>query len=299
MRNRRMLFVIAVMVLLPLAPTFAQQRGGQRGDAQQTVQPPAASAGQAQAREVAPVVDRKPSQTSHSVRIDGRDIKYTATAGTLPIRLDDGKVSAQMFFVAYTKDGEDPKTRPVSFVYNGGPGSASVWLHMGSFAPKKAQMADEGFQPAPPYQLVDNEYLAHRRVRRGLRRRHQHRVQPRDRRRERRAVPRTGRRHSRLRRVHRRVPEGLQPLAVAEVPHRRELRHDPLCRPVGRTAVAPRHRAERHRAGVRPDHIPDAVAGAEQRCGVRGADRDVRRDSVVPQEAAGRHAAEDHQAGGG
>ncbi len=158
MRHRLMLFVVALMVLLSLSPAFAQQRGGQRGDTQPTTPTPAAAAGQAQAREVAPVVDRKPSQTSHAIRIDGRDIKYTATAGTLPIRLDDGRVSAQMFFVAYTKDGEDPRTRPVSFVYNGGPGSASVWLHMGSFAPKKAQMADEGFQPAPPYQLVDNEY---------------------------------------------------------------------------------------------------------------------------------------------
>src|SRR5439155_722042 len=68
------------------------------------------------------------------------------------------KVAARMFFVAYTKDGEDAKTRPVSFLYNGGPGAATIWLHMGSFAPRKVQMADEGFQPAPPYHLVDNEY---------------------------------------------------------------------------------------------------------------------------------------------
>jgi carboxypeptidase C (cathepsin A) len=63
-----------------------------------------------------------------------------------------------MFFVAYTKDGEDARTRPVSFLFNGGPGSASVWLHMGSFAPVKARMADEGFFPAAPHQLVANEY---------------------------------------------------------------------------------------------------------------------------------------------
>jgi len=157
MRNRLMLFVIALVFALTVVPAFAQPRGGQRPDAQPTVQAPAAPASQPQAREVAPAVEQKPSQTSHAARIDGRDIKYTATAGTLPIRLDDGKVSARMFFVAYTKDGEDPKTRPISFLYNGGPGSASVWLHMGSFAPRKAQMADEGFQPAPPYQLVENE----------------------------------------------------------------------------------------------------------------------------------------------
>jgi len=63
-----------------------------------------------------------------------------------------------MFFVGYTKDGEDVKTRPIAFLYNGGPGSASVWLHMGSFAPKIARMAEEGFQPAPPYELVDNPH---------------------------------------------------------------------------------------------------------------------------------------------
>lgn len=107
--------------------------------------------------EVAGPAEEKISQTSHVVRMDGRDIKYTATAGTLPIRLDDGKIAARMFFVAYTKDGEDVKTRPVAFLYNGGPGSASVWLHMGSFAPRKVQMADDGFQPAPPYNLIDNE----------------------------------------------------------------------------------------------------------------------------------------------
>src|SRR4029079_1910085 len=93
----------------------------------------------------------KTSQTSHSMRLGGRGLKYTATAGTLPIRGDDGKVAAKMFYVAYTKDGEDAKTRPVSFLYNGGPGSATIWLHMGSFAPRRVQMAEDGFQPAPPY----------------------------------------------------------------------------------------------------------------------------------------------------
>ena len=101
--------------------------------------------------------EEKISQTSHTIRLDGQDIKYTATAGTLPIRLDDGKVAARMFFVAYTRDGENARTRPLSFLFNGGPGAATIWLHMGSFAPRHVQMADDGFQPAPPYHLVDNE----------------------------------------------------------------------------------------------------------------------------------------------
>jgi carboxypeptidase C (cathepsin A) len=139
------------------AQTRAGERPGSTPDVQQ-IQPqmPPGVTGTSR-HEVAPEKIAPPSQTSHAIRLDGREIKYTATAGTLPIRLDDGKVAAQMFFVAYTKDGEDRKTRPVSFLYNGGPGSATVWLHMGSFAPRSVQMADDGFQPAPPYQLVDNQ----------------------------------------------------------------------------------------------------------------------------------------------
>ena len=141
-------------LLLAASVSFAQQtRTAQQPGAPQ---PPASMP--AGGRETASLTDEKASQTSHVIRVDGREIRYTATAGTIPIRLDDGKVAARMFFVAYTKDGEDAKTRPVSFLYNGGPGSATVWLHMGSFAPRRAQMAAEGFQPAPPYTLADNEH---------------------------------------------------------------------------------------------------------------------------------------------
>jgi carboxypeptidase C (cathepsin A) len=152
-------FLISSISSLP--GVHAQGRGG-RGDAPQA-QTPAQATTEARGQQPAPRVEtagpaeEKISQTNHTVRLDGREIKYTATAGTLPIRLDDGKVAARMFFVAYTKDGENVKTRPVSFLYNGGPGAATVWLHMGSFAPKHVQMADDGFQPAPPFHLVDNE----------------------------------------------------------------------------------------------------------------------------------------------
>ena len=107
--------------------------------------------------ETAGPAEEKISQTSHTIRLEGQDIKYPATVGTLPIRLDDGRVAARMFFVAYTRDGENARTRPLSFLFNGGPGAATIWLHMGSFAPRHVQMADDGFQPAPPYHLVDNE----------------------------------------------------------------------------------------------------------------------------------------------
>ena len=151
---------VAFLLSLTVVSVYGQQPGSQRpGGTPAAQQTPAVREGgpPGGGHEVAGSNEEKVSQTSHLLRLDGHDIKYTATTGTLPIRLDDGKVAARMFFVAYTKDGDDSKTRPVSFLYNGGPGSATVWLHMGSFAPRKVQMADEGFQPSPPYKLVDNE----------------------------------------------------------------------------------------------------------------------------------------------
>jgi carboxypeptidase C (cathepsin A) len=120
-------------------------------------QSPAAASPPKPKVETAGPAEEKISQTSHTLRLDGREITYTATTGTLPIRLDNGQVAARMFFVAYTKDGENVKTRPIAFLFNGGPGAASIWLHMGSFGPKRALMGDDGLQPQPPYHLVDNE----------------------------------------------------------------------------------------------------------------------------------------------
>src|SRR5512137_300749 len=149
MLRDRLSLVGVILLVAAVSAGGQQQRPGAPPEAPQRPQ----AAGQ---YETASAIPDEPSETRHVLRLDGRDIAYTATAGTLPIRLDDGKIAARMFFVAYTKDGEDAKTRPVSFLYNGGPGSATVWLHMGSFAPRHVQMADEGFQPAPPYSLVDN-----------------------------------------------------------------------------------------------------------------------------------------------
>ena len=149
------LFQISLVLMVATAPAFAQ--GGRGRGGQPPAPEPQAGNPSAPREEFAGPAEEKISQTSHTMRMDGREIKYTATAGTLPIRLDNGVVVARMFFVAYTKDGEDAKTRPLSFLYNGGPGAATIWLHMGSFAPRHVQMAEDGFQPAPPYKLVDNE----------------------------------------------------------------------------------------------------------------------------------------------
>src|SRR5512147_3075526 len=103
--------------------------------------------------EVPPVV------THHEVKMaDGKVLRYTATAGRLPIKELDGTIAAEMFFVAYTLDGQDPSRRPVTFAFNGGPGSASMWLHMGALGPRKVVLGPEGFLPPPPYRLEDNAY---------------------------------------------------------------------------------------------------------------------------------------------
>lgn len=99
------------------------------------------------------------SVTKHSVRIGDAEIRYTATAGTLLLRDASGKPKANAFFVAYTRDTESgAAARPLTFAYNGGPGSASIWLHMGTLGPRRVRMAENGFQPGPPYQLVDNDH---------------------------------------------------------------------------------------------------------------------------------------------
>jgi carboxypeptidase C (cathepsin A) len=110
----------------------------------------------------APAADDKPKEdsavTQHSVSVGGQTIKYTATAGTLLIRDDKDEPTASVFYVAYTQDGADGRHRPVTFLYNGGPGSASIWLHMGSVGPKRVVTADAQPGADAPYQLVDNDY---------------------------------------------------------------------------------------------------------------------------------------------
>jgi carboxypeptidase C (cathepsin A) len=99
------------------------------------------------------------STTHHTIVIGGQTIAYSATAGTIPIKDEKGDVTASMFYVAYTEDGlANTDHRPVTFLYNGGPGSSSMWLRMGSFGPKRIVTADAEPTGGPPFQLVDNDY---------------------------------------------------------------------------------------------------------------------------------------------
>jgi carboxypeptidase C (cathepsin A) len=104
--------------------------------------------------------------TKHSVRIGGKTIKYTVTTGTMVMKEEvndkDGEVEkprAQIFFTAYTRDNvKDKSKRPITFSFNGGPGSSSVWLHLGVLGPRRVALTDEGEMPQPPFKLIDNEY---------------------------------------------------------------------------------------------------------------------------------------------
>jgi carboxypeptidase C (cathepsin A) len=102
--------------------------------------------------EVAPVV------THHQISVNGKALKYSAAAGRLPIKRGDGKIEAEMFFVAYTLDGQEVSKRPLTFAFNGGPGSASIWLHMGALGPRRVVLNPEGFLPPAPYGVEDNPY---------------------------------------------------------------------------------------------------------------------------------------------
>jgi carboxypeptidase C (cathepsin A) len=104
------------------------------------------------------MTEQAPVVTHHQITVDGKLLKYTATAGRLPIKRGDGKIEAEMFYVAYTLDGQETAKRPLTFAFNGGPGSASLWLHMGALGPRRVVLQPDGFMPPAPYHLEDNPY---------------------------------------------------------------------------------------------------------------------------------------------
>lgn len=101
--------------------------------------------------------DEAAAVTHHTLTLGGSAIAYTATAGHLTASdLVSGQPTASFFYVAYTADNQPAASRPVTYFYNGGPGSASVWLHLGSFGPKRLVTGMPGTAAATPYPLVDN-----------------------------------------------------------------------------------------------------------------------------------------------
>ena len=102
--------------------------------------------------------EQAPIITQHEATIRGETVSYSVTAGLMPLRNDKDEIEAQIFYVAYTieQDAED-EPRPLTFAYNGGPGSSSIWLHMGALGPKRVQLNPDGTMPPPPFKLVDND----------------------------------------------------------------------------------------------------------------------------------------------
>jgi carboxypeptidase C (cathepsin A) len=156
--------IIAVGMTLLLAVCLAhaqveQTPRGNRGREQQpqtTAPPTTGQQGQQGQQRPAPPPEEKTSVTHHTSRIGGQQISYTATAATYIIKADDGSPKATFFFVAYTKDEvTDTSKRPVSFVYNGGPGSASSYTHMG-LGPKRIVLTDDGHGMPAPYSVTEN-----------------------------------------------------------------------------------------------------------------------------------------------
>jgi carboxypeptidase C (cathepsin A) len=109
------------------------------------------------AKPPAPPVSETPAVRQHEISLNGRTLRYTTTAGMMPIRSAAGETEAHIFYMAYTLDGvADPARRRLMFSFNGGPGSSSVWLHLGALGPKRVRMQDDGAMPPAPYQLVPN-----------------------------------------------------------------------------------------------------------------------------------------------
>ena len=98
------------------------------------------------------------SVTDHSIEINGKAINYSAAAGSLILKDNEGNPEASIDYFAYTAKGTKKKERPITFAFNGGPGSSSIWLHMGALGPKRIVTDDTSQTPPPPYSIVDNQY---------------------------------------------------------------------------------------------------------------------------------------------
>jgi carboxypeptidase C (cathepsin A) len=121
-------------------------------------QEPAGEASGEQTAEEPPAADQL-VEVDREVTIAGVQVPYRAVTGRLWLRTEEGEDRAQVFHVAYLRrDVEDPSTRPVTFCFNGGPGSSSVWLHLGAYGPRRVDLGEQGFDLSQPYRLIDNAH---------------------------------------------------------------------------------------------------------------------------------------------
>jgi carboxypeptidase C (cathepsin A) len=144
---KRVLIVLTVMLLAACGPAVrASEEPSGQAESKPKGQP-------------ADIPKAEQSATQHKIIIGGAAISYSATAGTLIVRNAQDQPYASMGYTAYTKsEVADPTRRPITFAYNGGPGSSSIWLHMGVLGPRRILTSDATVTPPPPYKTVDNEF---------------------------------------------------------------------------------------------------------------------------------------------
>lgn len=145
----RLRLVIAASLTFAIVVAIPSWRGSAPVQAQAAAQAPATPSA---------VPAEEWSTTSHTMKLGNQSIPYNASAGTTAIKNDAGDTLGMMYSVSYVRsDVQDKSTRPVTFLFNGGPGSASMWLHMGSVGPKRVVTVNGQYTPPAPYQIVDNE----------------------------------------------------------------------------------------------------------------------------------------------
>ncbi len=139
------------LAFVPVSQTAAQ-------NATPESKPPEAKPADAKTTPEPPPPKEESSVTDHTMRIGGQAIPYKATASTTLLKDEKGEPTALMYSTAYTRsDLKDLSQRPIAFIYNGGPGSASIWLHMGAFGPRRVVNENAAATPPSPYKIVDNE----------------------------------------------------------------------------------------------------------------------------------------------
>ncbi|WP_312124959.1 S10 family serine carboxypeptidase-like protein [Brevundimonas sp.] len=150
----RQLIVAAVAATLLAAPFTAQAQEGGRSAAERNRNAVAEDIEKNWARASA---EEREVTTSHSITAHGKRLNYKATAGTLTVRNDGGMPTASLFYVAYTLDGQPLGSRPITYMFNGGPGSPSIWLHMGAFGPVRVLTDDPVVERPAPFRMGPND----------------------------------------------------------------------------------------------------------------------------------------------
>src|SRR3954471_16385189 len=156
MRHAAAMLAALLVTIAPLAAQPPQRGPERRGEAAADAPPSAKQEEAGKKNQALAPIEEQAKSSDHSIVVNGRPLRYRATAGTLTLRDRDGKPTASMFYVAYTSPAAPGRRKPVTFFYNGGPGSASLWLHMGSFGPMRVQTANPEYIRPAPYPFAPN-----------------------------------------------------------------------------------------------------------------------------------------------